>query len=560
MKVTLIGKLFFVIMVLGLAGTAAYLLTRPKPIVDTTVTPAAAGNAGNSAPAAAQATIPTKDDEVVDAQEHPKRLDAPLTYNPTNNTVIVELSEYAGYAGFIAANKGLAPNEDSIFFKKYGFKVKINISEEESWNALNSGKMAASATTVDVLAAYGKQMNVVAPVQIDFSRGADAVVTTSDIKKINDLKGKTVACCQFTESDFFIRYLTQEAGLNVNMIPNLQTPPDPNSVNVVYTSDGFPAGDLFLRDVQNNYNRLSGFVAWAPKTDEIADALKSKAHMLATSRNLLVIADILVVNRGFAAQYPKMVEGLVGGLLEGNLAVQSNASLYCPIVDKAFKWAPGKTQHDLGNIHLSNVPENKAFFSGDLDAAGSFGGIFNNAVLAYGTIIKDEDRVDSSAFLDSDPLKLAASDPVFANQRIDIAPIKLAGAYLEKNPLLSKNIRFLFAPNSADLDMTNQENLKQLQEIKQLLTVSPGSSLLLRGHVDDGQKEEFAKGGDQRLRDGALRAMKLSLDRANTVRSEIVKIGVTKDRIDTIGRGWEESLGSDRDANRRVEVQWFTLE
>ena len=32
-------------------------------------------------------------------------------------------------------------------FKKHGFKLKITLSEEESWSALNSGKMAASATT-----------------------------------------------------------------------------------------------------------------------------------------------------------------------------------------------------------------------------------------------------------------------------------------------------------------------------------------------------------------------------------------------------------------------------
>ncbi len=73
--------------------------------------------------------------------------------------------------------------------------------------------MAASVTTVDVLAAYGKQLHAVVPVQIGFSRGADGIVVRSDIKRINQLKGKTIATAQFTEVDFFIRYLAQEAGL-----------------------------------------------------------------------------------------------------------------------------------------------------------------------------------------------------------------------------------------------------------------------------------------------------------------------------------------------------------
>jgi len=40
----------------------------------------------------------------------------------------------------------------------------------------------------------------------------------------------------------------------------------------------------------------------------------------------------------------------------------------------------------------------------------------------------------------------------------------------------------------------------------------------------------------------------------------IERHGVLADRLDTVGRGWDEPLGSDSDQNRRVEVQWFTLE
>ena len=73
-------------------------------------------------------------------------------------------------------------------------------------------------TTVDVLAAYGRQFHAVVPVQIGYSRGADGLIVRTDIKKINDLKGKLVATSQFTEADFFLRYLAQEAGLSVNVL------------------------------------------------------------------------------------------------------------------------------------------------------------------------------------------------------------------------------------------------------------------------------------------------------------------------------------------------------
>ena len=173
------------------------------------------------------------DAELVETRTEVPRLKAPAAYVMKDNTIELELSEYAGYAGLIAANGGLEPSENSIFFKKHGFKVKIIISESESWSSLNSGRIAAAATTADVLAVYGRQFQVVVPAQIGFSRGADAVVVQSGIKKVNDLKGKTLATVQFTEADFFIRYLAQEAGLAVNMRPDLKTPADPAKLNLI---------------------------------------------------------------------------------------------------------------------------------------------------------------------------------------------------------------------------------------------------------------------------------------------------------------------------------------
>src|SRR6185295_10753064 len=201
-------------------------------------------------------------------------------YEPKDNTVAIELSEYAGYAGLIAANGGMEPNENSYFFKKHKFKVKLSLSEEESWGALNSGQMGASATTADVLAVYGKQFEVSVPALIGFSRGADGIVVRSDIKKINDLKGLVISACQFTESDFFVRYLAQEAGLDVNLLDDFSSKPDPDKVNVIVCADGFGAGDLFLRDVKSGRSRLAGCVTWEPKTTEVAAGSGGKAYVL----------------------------------------------------------------------------------------------------------------------------------------------------------------------------------------------------------------------------------------------------------------------------------------
>ena len=88
-----------------------------------------------------------------------------------------------------------------------------------------------------------------------------------------------------------------------------------------------------------------------------------------------------------------MVAGLVDGLMEGNRMVRDNPTSQYDVIGKAFKWDRQKTQDELAKVHLSNLPENLAFFSGAIDAAGSFGGIYQSAVYAYGSeLIKDPGR------------------------------------------------------------------------------------------------------------------------------------------------------------------------
>jgi len=551
------GKVVLTLIVLVVVGAAAW---KWWPRLATKRGPAAEQSA--SAPGESRAASTASVAELVETQTEAPKLAPPGAYQPKDNVVDIELSEYAGYAGLIVANGGLEPNDNSVFAKKHGFRVRIKLSEEESWSALNSGKMAASATTVDVLAIHGRQFQVVVPAQIGFSRGADGVVVRNDIKRINALRGKTLATSQFTEADFFIRYLAQEAGLGINMLPDLKTAPEADKLNLVFCSDAFAAGDVFLRELKAGGKSLAGCVTWAPKTTEVADGSGGKAHVLTTSRNLLIIADILIVNKGFAQQSPDKVAGLVNGLLEGNRMVRDNQPAQVDLIGKAFKWDRDQTKAELAKVHLSNLPENLAFFSGAIDAAGSFGGIYQSAVYSYGSqLIKDP--VDSDRFVDLTHLKALEQTGAFKEQKVAIAPIRSGAATpVEGDPLLSKDIRFLFAPNSANLDLNNQDNLKNLEAIKRLLQVSPGSTVLLRGHVDSSRVDEFRKqGGEQYLRQMSLRAVEFSKQRAGEIKRLLIERHKVDDkRLDVVGRGWEEPTSSDHEQNRRVEAQWFTLE
>jgi NitT/TauT family transport system substrate-binding protein len=482
---------------------------------------------------------------------------------PKDNTLRIDISEYAGYGGLIVANGGLDASENSVFFKQYGFKVQISVSEDETWSALNNGKLAATATTADALAVLGRQFDAVVPVQIGYSRGADMLVVDKGIASINALAGKTLAASQFNESEFFIRYLAQEAGLRVTILRDLDSRPKADALGLVFYEDAFQACDAYQHDLASGGHRLNGCVGWTPKTDEVVEASKGAAKVLTSNRNLLVIADVLAVNKGFAKANPKMVEGLVFGILEGNRRLRDSQAENLAVVAKAFKWTEEDAREELSHVHLANAPENRAFFAGTIDSAGSFGGIFQSSILAYGSLIKNP--ADPARFIETAALDLIAKRSPFAEQKIAIAPIRTATqSALEGDPLLSKDIRFFFEPNSANLDRAATQNQEYLQTIKRFLQVSPGSTVVLRGHVDNARINEFREsGGEQLVQSMALKAMELSRQRALAV-SEALRQKypeIEKGRVEAVGRGWEEPSGSsDAAQNRRVEVQWFTIE
>ena len=550
-----IGNLITLVLLLGLIGLGAYLWLGKKSAPQAPATT-------NQETSSATPSAPDGDAPAPIEPAGAPTLDAAATFTPKDNTLLIDISEYAGYGGLIVANGGLEPNPESFFTKEYGFKLKITRSENETWSSLNNGRLAATATTADALAVLGRQFDAVVPVQIGYSRGADMVVVDRGIASVNALAGKVLAASQFNESEFFIRYLAQEAGVSVAVLRDLDARPPEGQLGLVFYEDAFIACDAYAHELTLSQARLNGCVGWTPRTDEVVEKSGGRAKVLVSNRNLLVVADVLAVNKGFAKANPDMVKGLVHGILEGNRRLRDQPAQNIAVVAKAFDWTEDEARDELSHVHLANLPENRAFFGGTIDSAGSFGGIFQSSVLAYGPAIRNP--TDPSRFSDTTILDALAAKGLFAEQRIAIAPIKTsARGSLENDPLLSKDIRFFFEPNSAVLDKTAAQNVEYLDTIKRFLQVSPGSTVLLRGHVDNARVNEFREqGGEQLIKSMALKAMELSRQRALAVRDALMERHKTIEasRLEAVGRGWEEPAGGDSDQNRRVEVQWFTLE
>jgi NitT/TauT family transport system substrate-binding protein len=553
-----LGNVITVLCLLGLIGLGAWLWWSRQQGAQTQT---ATTTAREEAPTAADAGDSEAPAPIEPVSGSPA-LEAAAPYVPKDDVLQIDVSEYAGYGGLIVANGGLEPNPESFFAKQYGFRVKISMSESETWSPLNNGRLAATSTTADALAVLGRSFEAVVPVQIGYSRGADMVVVDRGVTGINQLAGRVLAASQFNESEFFIRYLAAEAGVPVAVLRDLDARPPAGQLGLVFYEDAFVACDAYAHELARPQPRLNGCVGWTPRTDEVVEASNGKAKVLVSNRNLLVVADVLAVNKGFAKANPDKVRGLVHGILEGNRLLRDQQAAHLAVVARAFNWTEDEARDELSRVHLANLPENRAFFAGTIDSAGSFGGIFQSSVLAYGSVIRNP--TDPARFADTGALEALAKQGLYADQKIAIAPIKTASqGALEGDPLLSKDIRFFFEPNSATLDADSTQNLEYLDVIKRFLQVSPGSTVVLRGHVDNAMIDEFRRqGGEALVKSMALRAMELSRQRALAVSEALRKrhAGIDASRIEALGRGWEEPAGPDSNLNRRVEVQWFTLE
>ncbi len=117
-----LGKLISLLLIAGLIGLGIYMVVGRESAPPPEPSPTAVPN-GEAEDASGDAIVGAK--ELVETKLTVPRLPPPGTYTPKDKTIDVELSEYAGYAGLIAANGGLAPNEQSVFFKKHGIKLRI---------------------------------------------------------------------------------------------------------------------------------------------------------------------------------------------------------------------------------------------------------------------------------------------------------------------------------------------------------------------------------------------------------------------------------------------------
>ncbi|MBC7885323.1 MAG: ABC transporter substrate-binding protein, partial [Saprospiraceae bacterium] len=231
------------------------------------------------------------------------------------NTLRVQLVTWGGYAPGLYFNEGANANENSRFFKEYGFKVEFKV-ENDLLNAMNAwmaGEYDVLVQTADAFPLYTapEDINAFQPkafMQVDWSRGGDAVIVKRGINTANDLKGKRIAVAVPSPAQTLLHNTLEAAGLKYS------------DVTVVPTSDNLKAAEIFRS------NDVDAAVVWSPD-DQLATADVAGSKILVTTKEQShIIADIMFASQKTIDEKKNMIHGFYEGWMKGVAELNSSSA------------------------------------------------------------------------------------------------------------------------------------------------------------------------------------------------------------------------------------------
>ena len=451
--------------------------------------------------------------------------------------LIVAINTWAGHAPGIVYNNGLDPNASSSYKKNFGLDVKFVVIEDPAAKlaAFRKGDVDIMWNTVDnwareasILAEQNQTAKSI--LMQDWSRGGDGIVSLASIKSVEDLKGKKVACTQFSPSHFLLLYLLAQSGLS---------PEDRIAVekNIVFTQDASLAAAAFRS------KNVDAAVTWEPDLSSAVEARGDEARILvSTAAATNVIADTLIARQDLIDKSPETVRDFVNGWFEGIAMMRDNPNPSNEIVAKSLKLDAETVSGMLSGLKLTPYADNAQFY-GLTGAKPHYETLFDTAFVIWrkkGLINKTVSAKDwaDARFVSN----LAAKYP---GQKVEEKEVVAKAPTAKDIPILQQQIQIQFTPGSEEIMAGSYFLLDKLGE----LMTSFGSTVLrVEGNTDST--------GSQNTN------LTLSEKRAISVRNYITKNfpNIKPERFQTVGRGAGNPVAPNtteagRQMNRRTDIK-----
>ncbi len=451
--------------------------------------------------------------------------------------LVVGINTWAGHAPGIVFNGGMEPGPSSGYKQRYGLDVKFVLLEDPAAKlaAFRNGDVDIMWNTVDnwareasILAEQGQKAKSF--MMQDWSRGGDGIVSLVSIKSVEDLKGKKIACTQFTPSHFLLLYLLSQSGLS---------PEDRSAVEkgIIFTQDAPAAAAMFKA------KQVDAAVTWEPDLSAAVTARGNDAHVLvSTTAATNIIADTLVVRQELIDRAPDTVRDFLHGWFDGIEAIKTDPASAYAIVGKALKLDNETVSGMLSGLKLTPYADNAQFY-GMTGGKAHYETLFDTAFVIWrkkGLVTKPIEARDwaDTRFLSA----LAAS---YGGQQVQEPRLAPAAPSTQDRAIINKQIQVHFTPGSDEIMAGSYIVLDALGET---MTSLGNTYLRVEGNTDS--------------TGSASANMSLSDRRALAVRNYVLKNfpNIAPSRFQTIGRGptnpvADNATETGRQLNRRTDIK-----
>ncbi|WP_408596009.1 ABC transporter substrate-binding protein [Limnohabitans sp.] len=260
-----------------------------------------------------------------------------------DTSVSIALSGWTGFAPLTLA-------KEAGIFKKNGLDVSLKkVPQKDRHLVIASGDVQCAATTVETWIVWNA--NGVATTQIfqlDKSYGADGMVVKSDIGKISDLKGKTVAASAPGTAPYFtLAWMLRKNGL---------TPKDVKVVNLEpqAAANAMIAGNAGL-DAAMTYEPYLGAVRSKPEAGKI----------IATTLDYPMIMDTFGCTPKFLADNPKAAKAIADSYFEAVEMIAKEPKKSFEIMGADVKQSAEQFEASQKYLRWQDRAANQKFFSGE---------------------------------------------------------------------------------------------------------------------------------------------------------------------------------------------------
>jgi len=249
----------------------------------------------------------------------------------------IALGPWVGFGPlYLARDKG--------FFEEQGVDVALTVltGVAERNSALRSGKLDALAAPVDyfVLSA-GNGVAATIVMAIDESVGGDGIIAKESIKSFADLKGRKVAAQKGLPSDFFLRVLLQQNGMDVGDIEYID-------METAQAGAAFLAGDL------------DAAVVWEPWLTRAKE--QGNGHILASTRDYRdLIVDCLAFSPNLIRQKPDDVQRIVNSILKAIDYAKAHPIEASEIMATYFEVEPAKYRAIVSGVEFADLKRNREY-------------------------------------------------------------------------------------------------------------------------------------------------------------------------------------------------------